>query len=86
MTSNSPKIVHKELDPAAKLVRNPLMTSTLKLIPTLFSQKPEASMLSTMSSKSNNDDEAASISGLWSRMYPDNVLRPKANPADLKKL
>jgi hypothetical protein len=39
-----------------------------------------------MSSKSNNDDEAASISGLWSRMYPDNVLRPKANPADLKKL
>ena len=86
MTSTSPNIVHVGLDPAAEVVRNPLMTSTLKPIPTLFSQKPEASMLSTMSSKSNNDDEAASLSALWSRMYPENVLRPKVNPADLKKL
>ena len=87
MTSTSPKIVHVEHDPAAQLVKNPLMTSTLKPIPTLFSQqKPEASMLSTMSSKSNNDDEAAALSAAWSRMYPDGVLRPRFNPTDLKKL
>jgi hypothetical protein len=85
MTS-SPKFVHKQLDPAAELVRNPLTTSTLKPNPTLFSQKPEASMLSTMSSKSNNEDEAAALSAAWSRMYPDGVLRPRFNPTDLKKL
>jgi hypothetical protein len=84
MSSTSPKIVHKELDPAAELVRNPLMTSTLK--PTLFSQKPEASVLSIISSKSNNEDEAAALSAAWSRMYPDGVLRPRFNPTDLKKL
>jgi hypothetical protein len=39
-----------------------------------------------MSSKSNNDDEAAALSAAWSRMYPDGVLRPRFNPTDLKKL
>ena len=82
----SPKIIHVGLPDAAYMVKSSLMTSTLKPNPTLFSQKQEASVLSTVSSKSNNDDEAASISALWSRMYPDNVLRPKVNPSDLKRL
>jgi hypothetical protein len=85
MTS-SPKIVHKEHDPAAEVVRNPLTTSTLKPTPALFSQKPEASMISTSSSKSNDVDEATALSAVWSRMYPDGVLRPRFNPTDLKKL
>jgi hypothetical protein len=93
MTS-SPKIVHKEHDPAAEVVRNPLTTSTLKPTPALFSQKPEAlfsqkpeaSMISTSSSKSNDVDEATALSAAWSRMYPDGVLRPRFNPTDLKKL
>ena len=50
----SPKIIHVGLDPAAELVKSSLMTSIFKPTPTLFSQKPEASMLSTMSSKSKN--------------------------------
>jgi hypothetical protein len=48
-------------------------------------QKPDAKKSDDMSS-TKPAAAAAAIVATWSRMYPDGVLRPRFNPADLKKL